>query len=179
MRPTVLRLGHRPGRDPRTTTHVALVARAFGCRAIVLPEDDPTVRASVADVVERFGGDFAVEVRPDWRAVMRDWDGPVVHLTMYGEHVNEAAGKVPDEGEPLLVVGASKVPGEVFGLVDLNVAVGNQPHSEVGALAVLLDRLLGPEALERDFGGPVEVVPQARGKKVVERGADANGGDPK
>ncbi|TLZ95287.1 MAG: tRNA (cytidine(56)-2'-O)-methyltransferase, partial [Methanobacteriota archaeon] len=27
---TVLRLGHRPARDKRVTTHVALTARAFG-----------------------------------------------------------------------------------------------------------------------------------------------------
>lgn len=189
MRPTVLRLGHRPGRDQRTTTHVALTARAFGCRAMVLPVDDPDVRASVADVADRFGGDFAVEVRRDWRALIRDWDGPVVHLTMYGRPVGEAVDAVPREGEPLLVVGAAKVPGEVYGMVDHNVAVGNQPHSEVAALAVLLDRLLGPDALMHDFGGRLKVVPQARGKKVVEGGgagrgdverapaADANGGD--
>ena len=32
----VLRIGHRPGRDKRITTHVALVARAFGANGFIL-----------------------------------------------------------------------------------------------------------------------------------------------
>jgi tRNA (cytidine56-2'-O)-methyltransferase len=53
-------------------------------------------------------------------------------------------------------------------MVDYNVAVGGQPHSEVAALAVFLDRLSGGEALKRDFGGRLRVVPCERGKNVVE-----------
>jgi tRNA (cytidine56-2'-O)-methyltransferase len=36
MRVTVLRLGHRPERDKRITTHVGLVARAFGAEEMLL-----------------------------------------------------------------------------------------------------------------------------------------------
>ncbi|MCC6052717.1 MAG: tRNA (cytidine(56)-2'-O)-methyltransferase, partial [Desulfurococcaceae archaeon] len=32
----VLRYGHRPERDKRVTTHVALVARAFGASGFIL-----------------------------------------------------------------------------------------------------------------------------------------------
>ena len=32
----VLRIGHRIGRDKRITTHVALVARAFGANEIII-----------------------------------------------------------------------------------------------------------------------------------------------
>jgi len=35
-RVVVLRLGHRPGRDKRVTTHVGLVARAFGASGMVI-----------------------------------------------------------------------------------------------------------------------------------------------
>jgi len=53
---TVLRLGHRPARDKRVTTHVGLAARAFGADAILVSTKDPTVERSVRDVVRRFGG---------------------------------------------------------------------------------------------------------------------------
>ncbi|MGI0148094.1 MAG: tRNA (cytidine(56)-2'-O)-methyltransferase, partial [Thermoplasmata archaeon] len=39
-RVTVLRLGHRPSRDKRVTTHVALVARAFGAAGILVDVAD-------------------------------------------------------------------------------------------------------------------------------------------
>jgi tRNA (cytidine56-2'-O)-methyltransferase len=65
-------------------------------------------------------------------------------------------------------VGASKVPGEVFGLSDFNLAVGSQPHSEVAALAIALDRLGGGAWSRKKFkGGRVVIRPSARGKVVV------------
>ena len=44
--------------------------------------------------------------------------------------------KVPREKEVIVVVGGTKVPAETFEIADFNVSVGNQPHSEVAALAV-------------------------------------------
>ena len=35
----VLRIGHRIGRDKRITTHVALVARAFGANKIIIDKN--------------------------------------------------------------------------------------------------------------------------------------------
>jgi len=67
----------------------------------------------------------------------------------------------------LIVVGAEKVPAEVYGLADWNVAVGNQPHSEVAALAVFLDRLFQGEELCREFEGGLKIVPSSRGKEVI------------
>ncbi|MEM4232772.1 MAG: tRNA (cytidine(56)-2'-O)-methyltransferase, partial [Thermoplasmata archaeon] len=64
---------------------------------------------------------------------------------------------------------AEKVPREVYDLADMNVSVGNQPHSEVAALAIFLDRYSGGKVLERDFGGALTVVPNPRGKTVVDR----------
>jgi tRNA (cytidine56-2'-O)-methyltransferase len=45
--------------------------------------------------------------------------------------------------------------------------VGNQPHSEVAALAVFLDRLFLGRELEGKFEGGLKIVPQARGKQVL------------
>jgi len=54
-------------------------------------------------------------------------------------------------------------------MVDFNVAVGNQPHSEVAALAVFLDRLTEGEGLRAQFDGRLKVLPCERGKRVVDR----------
>ncbi|MCK7488956.1 MAG: hypothetical protein MZU79_00960 [Anaerotruncus sp.] len=51
----------------------------------------------------------------------------------------------------MIVVGAEKVPPEIYQLADWNVAVGNQPHSEVAALAITLDRIADCEPLDRSF----------------------------
>jgi tRNA (cytidine56-2'-O)-methyltransferase len=72
----------------------------------------------------------------------------------------------------MIVVGAEKVPPEIYELADFNVAVTNQPHSEVAALAIALDRLqaiLGKEALKTEFKGKLEIIPSRKGKKVEQR----------
>lgn len=161
----VLRLGHRPARDKRVTTHVCLTARAFGASRVLVSTRDGKVEASVRGVAARFGGGFEIETGVPWRRVLKEWRGTVVHLTMYGEPIDEVLPRIP-RGDVLLVVGAEKVPGEVFALADLNVAVGNQPHSEVAALAVFLDRFLGGAGLRRAFRGPLEILPARRGKVV-------------
>lgn len=164
---TILRLGHRPARDKRVTTHVALAARAFGADAILVSTKDAGLERSIRGVVRRFGGTFRVETGVPWRRVLKEWRGTKVHLTMYGEPVAEVIPRLP-QGDLLVVVGAEKVPREIYDLVDVNVAIGNQPHSEVAALAIFLDRLLGAEGLKREFDGRVRIRPSARGKDVIE-----------
>ena len=164
---TVLRLGHGPARDKRVTTHVALTARAFGADTVLVSTRDPGLERSIRGVVRRFGGSFRIETGVAWRRLLREWQGTKVHLTMYGERFEEVLPRIPRE-DLLIVVGAEKVPRELFDLVQWNVAVGNQPHSEVAALAIFLDRLLGPAGLGREFAGPLRIRPSPRGKDVVE-----------
>ena len=52
----VLRLGHRLVRDDRTTTHVALVSRAFGCKKIFMTEVDDTIISTLTKVWYDWGG---------------------------------------------------------------------------------------------------------------------------
>lgn len=167
----ILRLGHRPERDKRVTTHVALTARAFGADGMVLIGRDKGVSSVVIRVNERFGGTFWIREESNYRQVIREWresGGKVVHLTMYGLPLDRVL-QVLRPYDLLIVVGAEKVPRDVYELADYNVSIGNQPHSEVSALAVFLDRLFCGEELKRDFGGPLKIVPQARGKKIVDR----------
>jgi len=168
----VLRLGHRPGRDDRMTTHVALTARALGADRAVLVGETTQAQETVDDITGRFGGPFEVTVTDAYRPMLRDWEGTIVHLTMYGEPVEAVTPSIRERHrtEPLLlVVGAGKVDFEVYDHADWNVGVTNQPHSEVAALAVFLDRLFEGRELDREWADAERrVVPQATGKRVEE-----------
>jgi tRNA (cytidine56-2'-O)-methyltransferase len=168
----VLRLGHRPGRDERMTTHVGLTARALGADRAILAGDASKSQGTVEDITDRFGGPFDVELTDSPNAVIRDWEGQVVHLTMYGERVQGVAGDVREahaDGDPILaVVGSQKVSFDVYEAADWNVGVTNQPHSEVAGLAVFLDRLFEGRELDREWAAADQtVIPKATGKKVV------------
>jgi tRNA (cytidine56-2'-O)-methyltransferase len=166
----VLRLGHRPGRDERTTTHVGLTARALGADRVVFESAASDAASTVRDVTDRFGGPFAVEVTETPKARLRAFEGAVVHLTMYGEQIQdvETAVREAHRNQPLVVVvGAEKVPFEVYERADWNVAVTNQPHSEIAGLAVFLDHLFDGRELGREWvDADRRVVPQATGKRV-------------
>ena len=70
----------------------------------------------------------------------------------------------------MVVVGAEKVPGDVYQLVDYNVAVGNQPHSEIAALALFLDWLQQGREFEKTFSdGEIQIQPTEHGKSVVKK----------
>lgn len=163
----VLRVGHRPGRDPRLTTHLALAARALGARRMHLHPPDPELAVRVGQVARGWGGSFAVVPAPDWKRVVREFEGAVVHLTMYGRPFESILPRLVTNDRVLLVVGGAKVPPDLFRLSTYNVAVGSQPHSEVAAVAVLLDRLVGPAPPASFAGAERRVVPRARGKQVV------------
>jgi tRNA (cytidine56-2'-O)-methyltransferase len=165
---TVLRLGHRKGRDKRITTHVGLVARAFGADELLISTKDEGIGITLDDVTKRFGGNFRIKTGIRWRKILKNWEGTKVHLTMYGEHIDDVIPRIPKNKELLIVVGAEKVPKDVYQMADFNVGVGNQPHSEVAALAVFLDRFLNGDGLRRDFKGKVTILPSKNGKKVVE-----------
>ena len=169
---TVLRLGHRPGRDERITTHVGLTARALGADRVLLAGAAASRADTVVDITDRFGGPFAVETTEEPKRHIREFAGTVVHLTMYGEPIQDVQADVrtAHEGGPLLVVvGAEKVPFEVYERADYNVSVTNQPHSEIASLAVFLDRLYEGAELDREWANAEQVVvPMETGKKVVD-----------
>ena len=95
--------------------------------------------------------------------------GTVVHLTMYGLPLTSVETAIRESGKLLIVVGAEKVPGEVYGLADYNVSVTGQPHSEIAGLAVFLDHMFCGAELDRPFsGGKIRVVPCSAGKMTEE-----------
>jgi tRNA (cytidine56-2'-O)-methyltransferase len=167
MRVVVFRLGHRFSRDKRISTHLALTARAFGAESIVYDVRAVDVAESVDEITSAWGGDFKVESTDSWRRYIQEFNGVKVHLTMYGRPLDDVVPNLGG-GDVLVIVGGKKVPSEVYDLADYNVSVGSQPHSEVAALAVFLDRLFGGGELKKEFNGRKRIIPQERGKKLVE-----------
>lgn len=164
----IVRIGHRPERDKRVTTHVALSSRALGAKGIYVDTHDPVLEENIRSVVDRFGGDYTIKTGIKWKDAVKGFDGKIVHLTMYGQRVDEALTKIPKDENIMIIVGAEKVPPEVYQRADFNVSVGNQPHSEIAALAIFLDRYTEGKALYQDRQGKMTVVPNERGKTVVD-----------
>ena len=89
---------------------------------------------------------------------------------MYGLPVQTVIKKVRKRRNVLVVIGAEKVPGEVYRLADYNIAVTNQPHSEVAALAVVLHEYFKGKELGKKFAkAKLKIIPQERGKKVISK----------
>ena len=166
----VLRLGHRLKRDERVSTHCGLVARAFGADRIIYSGDkDDNILKTMNNVSDRWGGRFTVGYEGSWRKVINEYRKKkysIVHLTMYGIPIESTIRKIKKKKNILVLIGSEKVPSEVYHLSDFNLAVTNQPHSEIAALAVFLNLLNRKTKFSK---AKLRIVPQERGKKVVER----------
>jgi len=166
----VVRIGQRVVRDDRVTTHVALVSRAFGAEKIFMTEVNPEIKDTLEKINSTWGGDFTVEFIDKWKSIIKkkkEENFRIVHLSMYGENINDVQGKISEEENLLVVVGAEKVPREIYELADYNVGVGSQPHSEISALAILLDRIQNGKQFEKSFSGAKrKIIPTKTGKNV-------------
>ena len=172
----VLRWGHRPQRDVRLTTHVALTARALCASGFILSDTlDPHIKETVTKITRAWGGNFHFEMGTPWKKVVREWKakgGVIVHLTAYGENIqtSDVMTRIKNTNKDLLlIVGSQKVPGEFYSseVSDFNLSVGNQPHSECSALAIFLDRYFEGKELARPFEkAKIEIVPKERGKEI-------------
>lgn len=166
----VVRIGQRVVRDDRVTTHVALVARAFGANTILMIEVNPDIKETLEKINNTWGGDFSVEFINSWKSIIKlkkENGFKIVHLSMYGEKINEIQYNLRKEEKLLIVVGAEKVPREIYEFADYNVSIGSQPHSEISALAILLDRIHQGNQFERAFlGAKRKIIPTKSGKTV-------------
>ena len=166
----VVRIGQRVVRDDRVTTHVALVSRAFGAEKIFMTEVNPEIKDTLEKINKTWGGNFIVEFIEKWKPIIKkkkEENFKIVHLSMYGESINEVQEKISEEENLLVVVGAEKVPREIYDLADYNVGVGSQPHSEISALAILLDRIQKGKQFEKAFpDAKRKIIPTKMGKNV-------------
>ena len=136
-RVSVLRLGHRRERDKRITSHLGLTARAFGADEVILAgEEDESALETWRSVSERFGGDFECRYETNPLSFLRRFakdagdgkPGEIVHLTMYGESWRESLGVIERNRPMVIVVGGTKVPGEVFRLAKYNISILSLIH---------------------------------------------------
>jgi len=164
----VLRLSHRKERDKRITTHCALVSRAFLAKKMFYTGDeDKRMEEKVREICTRFGGNFEVEYLNNYREIIKNFQGIKVHLTMYGIPLIDKIEEIKKFEKILVIIGSEKVPKEIFKLADYNISITNQPHSEVAALAVFLDRLLDGKEFKYEFeNSKIKIIPNERGKKV-------------
>lgn len=145
---------------------MALAARAFGADSIHIDTPDAKLEDTVKRVVEQFGGDFVVRTGVSPKGMIKHFKGCTVHLTMYGMTLESVLDEIPDD-DILVVVGSEKVPGYVFNMANFNVSVTDQPHSEVSALAIFLDRVAKGSSSERFRGAKMRILPSRRYKKVA------------
>ncbi|MEC7113109.1 MAG: tRNA (cytidine(56)-2'-O)-methyltransferase, partial [Candidatus Thermoplasmatota archaeon] len=111
----ILRLGYRLGRDPRITTHLALVARALGAnRFLFSGDEDERLPENIASVNQRFGGDMIVEHIKSPMAWLRKFvkdgvdgnpPGIAVHLTMYGASYRSVTPTIRRDRPLVVIVG--------------------------------------------------------------------------
>ncbi len=169
----VLRYGHRHVRDYRVTSHCCLVARAFGASTIeVIGEKDQSIIDTVDEINGRWGDGAKVAFHDDWKNRLEHYKKngfTPVHLTMYGVPIRDIEEELAGKEKLLVIVGSQKVEREVYEKADYNVSITLQPHSEIAALAVFMDRLQKGEELTGTFSGAKIGVEPARKGKIVRR----------
>ena len=174
MKIKLLRLGHRIHRDHRTTTHCALVARAFGSSEMYYcGNEDDSLQSSIKKVNESWGGDFSVTYVKSWKSFInkcKKENNFIILCTMYGKNIPDLENElrsIIDNHDIIIIIGSEKIPPELINLSDINVAISNQPHSEVAALAILLDRLFQGKQLNLKFtDSKLNIIPQEKGKSI-------------
>ena len=167
----VLRLSHRIVRDARMSTHLCLVARAFGADKVYYTgKKDALLEKSVSRTVSNWGGNFNVEHANDWEKIVKQHKQKrftIVHLTMYGLAFHKIMNKVMQKNL-LIIVGGEKVPSKIYKLSDYNVSIGSQPHSEVAALAVMLHMVTDSAEFKLKFkDAGISITPSSTSKLVT------------
>ena len=135
-----------------------------------MTEINPEIKDTINKINNTWGGKFEIEFISNWKNVIisKKNTSKIIHLTMYGENINEIQKDIREENDILIVVGAEKVPREIYDYADYNVSVGNQPHSEISALGIVLDRIQNGKQFEKEFENSKRVIiPSKNGKNVI------------
>lgn len=164
----VLRLFHRRERDKRISTHCALVARAFLTKKMFYCGDkDEKLEEKIKDVNKKFGGNFEIEYIREWKKLLREFSGAKIHLTMYGIPLIDKLSEIKSMKKILIIIGSEKVPKEVYEIADYNISITNQPHSEIAALAIFLDKIFDSKEFYSEFeNAKIKIIPAEKGKKI-------------
>ncbi len=165
----IIRLSHRLPRDTRTTTHCALVARAFGADQFTYSgRKDKGLETSVNKVTDQFGGPFSITYEKNVINHIKKRKQAkfiIVHLTAYGLQVQKEIAKIRKHKKVCIIIGSERVEPKIYELADYNISVTNQPHSEVMALGYTLDYYFQRKELTKSFTNKKkQIMPQQKGK---------------
>lgn len=168
----VFRYGHRTVRDYRVTSHCALVSRAFGAKQIIIcGEEDKSIKNSIENVNNQWGSKFQINFTNDLFKKLTSLKKEgyyLIHLTMYGEEIQKIEKKIIKHKKICIIIGSQKVEKKIYQISDYNISITNQPHSEIAALAICLDRIFQGKELKKKFKNQKkEIIPQKKGKKVI------------
>ncbi|NHI92719.1 MAG: tRNA (cytidine(56)-2'-O)-methyltransferase [Candidatus Lokiarchaeota archaeon] len=171
----ILRLGHRVIRDERITTHLALLSRLFDVKKFLVSEvEDKGLKENIKKLTDRWGGELNIVTKVDSLKYLKNWNldgGYIVHLTMYGQRLDGNMIKtIKNQKKVIIIVGSQKVESTFFEIADLNLSIGNQPHSELSALTILLYEMIdkNKDFLYRDFkNSKHKIIPSKKSKTIV------------
>ncbi|HLC56958.1 MAG TPA: tRNA (cytidine(56)-2'-O)-methyltransferase [Candidatus Nanoarchaeia archaeon] len=141
----ILRLSHRIARDKRISTHIALTSRAFLADNMYYSgEKDSSLESSIERINKKFGSKFSIEYVKDPIRLVKEKKAKgctIIHLTVYGLELKTELPRIKSLKNILIIIGSEHVPFDFYKLADINLAITNQPHSELSALAILLYEL--------------------------------------
>jgi len=165
----ILRLSHRIARDKRISTHLGLTARTFGIQAIYYAgQKDNQLEQSLEKMNANFGSfsRFIYVKNPLALVKEKKQQGYfIIHLTMYGLSLGNELSNIKKQKKILFVVGSEHVPSKYYHEADLNLAVTNQPHSELSAIAIILYELTKGKSIEYK-NAKLKIQPSERGKII-------------
>ncbi len=158
---------------------MALTARAFGASGFILSDlNDFAIKRTLEKITENWGGTFIFRMGIPFKNAVEEWkrnDGIIIHLTAYGENIETSniLDRIKShKKDMMLIVGSKKVPKDFFSekISDYNLAVGNQPHSEIAAVAIFLDRFFHGKELSRAYdNAKFFIIPSKRKKQLIEK----------
>jgi len=168
----VFRYGHRIVRDLRVTTHVCLVSRALNASKIIIEGFyDKELENTISKMNGLWGSTFKIEFIENWKQILKEYKDKgylLVHLTMYGKESYKEIKKIKNKDKILVIVGSQKVPNEIYEISDYNLSIGNQPHSEIAALAIFLNKITGDKKMYSVFkNAKIKIIPNRLNKKVL------------
>jgi len=168
-------LGHRVVRDERITTHVTLVSRLFDIKKVLIAGvEDRGLKESIKSLQDLWGGNLEIFTNVNALEYINSWKengGKIIHLTMYGEKfTDEIIETIKNYNKLLIIIGSQKVPAEIYEEADINLSIGNQPHSELSAVTIFLYEIIdkSKDFLYRKFeNAKQKIVPSKKSKKIV------------
>src|SRR3989344_4749360 len=105
----IFRLSHRLPRDQRISTHIGLVARAFGASSVFYSGmKDSSMENSISNITSKFGGPFSIEyIKEEIKFIkQKSKDGfKIIHLTMYGIPIQKKITAIKRNRKILIIVG--------------------------------------------------------------------------